>query len=94
MITIRSIRKNDFLVPWSADQLLHEEVCWFAADGDRVLGCVVRDRVDDDYGFVVLSNADGGPFCAVEVETSLTRRAATARLRAAMKSAAKGIASK
>jgi hypothetical protein len=62
MITIRTIRKNDFLVPWSGDPQLHEEVEWFAADGDRVLGVIVRDRVDDDYGFVVLSNADGGPF--------------------------------
>jgi hypothetical protein len=36
---------------------LHEETAWYATEDDRVLGIIVRDRIDDDYGSVVLTRA-------------------------------------
>jgi hypothetical protein len=32
--------------------LLHEEVGWLA--DDRYLGVIVRDKIDDDFGYVLL----------------------------------------
>jgi hypothetical protein len=36
---------------------LHEEMAWYATEDDRVLGIIVRNRIDDDYGWVVLCRA-------------------------------------
>jgi hypothetical protein len=32
-------------------------MAWYATTDDRVLGIIVRDRLDDDYGWVVLTRA-------------------------------------
>ena len=36
---------------------LHEEIAWYATDDDREHGIVIRDRLDGDYSWVVLSRA-------------------------------------
>jgi hypothetical protein len=46
---IRSVQKASYAVPWTGDPRLHEEVMWYATSDDRVLGVVIRDRVDNDF---------------------------------------------
>jgi hypothetical protein len=65
-----------------------DELAWFAL-GDGVLGVLVRDRTDDDYGGVVMTPDDAGRFRAVDCFHSLpTPDAAAPRLHAAMRTAA------
>jgi hypothetical protein len=48
-------------------ELSGEEVAWFEHGGERVLGMVIRDRIDDDFGGVVLARDRRGRFRAVIV---------------------------
>ena len=41
-------------VPWRGHPMLHQEIGWYATDDDRVLGVLIRDKVDDDYSWVLL----------------------------------------
>jgi hypothetical protein len=84
--TIRSVQKASYAVPWTGDPRLHEEVMWYATSDDRVLGVVVRDRVDNDFGWVVLTK-DAGVFRGIDVQTSwATVELATKELHTAMRS--------
>ena len=81
---IRSVQKASYAVPWTGDPRLHEEVMWYATSDDRVLGVVIRDRVDNDFGWVVLTR-DTNVFRAVDVQTSRsTIELATEELHGAM----------
>ncbi len=51
--------------------LLHEEVEWFSDHSCRVLGAVVRDRIDDDWSYVVLGRDEHGIFRAIGLEVSI-----------------------
>jgi hypothetical protein len=42
---------------------------WYATSDDRVLGVVIRDRIDNDFGWVVLTK-DAGMYRGVDVQTS------------------------
>jgi hypothetical protein len=42
----------------SAAPALHETLAWFATADVRLLGALIRDRVDNDYGWVVLARND------------------------------------
>jgi hypothetical protein len=55
-------------------------------DGDTVLGVVIRDRVDDNFSWLMLTCNDEGPgYTAIDLGASLpTREAATRALHAAM----------
>jgi len=54
-MTIRSLPNLDgFLTPVGAPAL-HDERAWYATDDNTVLGIIVRDRIDNDFGFVVLA---------------------------------------
>jgi hypothetical protein len=67
---------------------LYDEIAWFAL-GDSVLGALIRDRIDNDYGGVVMTPDDHGQYRFVDCVHSLpTPDAATKQLHAAMRAAA------
>src|SRR6266404_2891258 len=46
--------------------LLSEELEHLATDADRVLGLLIRDRVDGDYGGLVLGKDESGQYRCVD----------------------------
>ena len=85
-MTIHSVDKRRYNIPKSGDPRLHEELGWYATDGDTVLGVVIRDRVDDNFSWLMLTCNDQGPgYTAIDLGASLpTREAATRALHDAM----------
>ena len=62
--------KQKYNIPLCDNPQLHEELAWYRTADDRVLGVVVRDRFDNDFGWVVLTRASGverGPFSGPEL---------------------------
>lgn len=58
----------------------------FKDDADTVRGAVVRDRIDNDWSWVVLSRDPAGKFRAIDMEVSFpSREKAREELLAAMK---------
>src|SRR4051812_4132604 len=51
--------------------LLVQEAAWFATAGERLLGLVVWDRTDYDYGWVVLGRDRRARFRAIAQDASL-----------------------
>lgn len=47
--------------------LMSEEIGWFAETDERVLGVLIRDREDDDYGSIILGCDRKGRYRAVHV---------------------------
>jgi hypothetical protein len=68
-------------------EALHEELEWYAAGGDPppILGLVLRDKVDNDYSWVVLARGANLQYQAIDMAVSIPtcERAADA-LRSAM----------
>jgi hypothetical protein len=84
---VRPVQKTSYNVLWDGHPALHEEVMWYATEDDRTLGVIIRDRVDDDYGWVILKRVEGGPWCAVDLDVSRPNAAvATSELFAEMRS--------
>jgi hypothetical protein len=72
-------------VPWKGDSWLNEEIMWYATVDDRVLGVVVRDRIDNDFGWIALMR-DPDVFRGIDMKTSLpTAQAATEELHGLMR---------
>jgi len=99
---IRTVPNLDgYDIPLRGDPRLHHEVAWYATVDDRVLGIVVRDRIDNDFGWVVLTRArkpdvalatgvtiSPSAYRCVDMETSHpSLAAATAALHQAMRAA-------
>ncbi|MDR3426078.1 hypothetical protein [Silvimonas sp.] len=51
--------------------MLVQEAGWFATDGDRLLGLIIWDRFDHDYGWVVLGRDRCERFRAIDQAVSL-----------------------
>jgi hypothetical protein len=86
---IRVVESSDFPIYRGAhvDKICEELACF--ALGNEVLGLLLRDRIDDDFGGVVLAPDDIGRFRMVDVVHSLpTPDAATASLHTLMRTAA------
>jgi hypothetical protein len=49
---------RNYSIPWRGHPALHEEVARFATEDDRILGVVIRDRVDNDFGYVLIAHVD------------------------------------
>jgi hypothetical protein len=49
---------RDYGIPWRGHPTLHEELAWFATDDDRMLGVVLRDKVDNDFSWVLMAHID------------------------------------
>ena len=86
MKTIREVDPWKYHIPKTGLPILHRNMTWYATDDDRVLGAVVLDLADNDFGWVVLTQNDQGPgYTAVDLGTSLpTQQLATENLHAAM----------
>jgi hypothetical protein len=61
-----------FTVPRSNP--LGEEQGWFSDETGSFLGVVVRDKIDDDWGYVVLARDIEFRFRAIEAESSLASK--------------------
>lgn len=71
-----SVSRNRFdaLAGYARDpKIIHfiEELEWFATPGERLLGMVVRDRQDRDFGWVILGRDERLRFRAIAVNSSL-----------------------
>ncbi|URC11546.1 restriction endonuclease [Flavobacterium sp. B183] len=62
--------------------LLGEEVAWFSETDASLIALLLKDKIDKDYAYVILSNEEGDEYRAMEVEASLdTKQAAENKLR-------------
>lgn len=73
-MSIRAIDESEYNIPMQGSPLLHENLAWFATEDDKVLGALIRDKVDYDYSWVVLKeNPEGqGPgYYGVDMQASV-----------------------
>lgn len=79
---------NSYPIPFRGHPSLHQEIGWHASDDGKILGIVIRDKVDNDYSWVMLAMDQHGQFYAEDVEASRpSEQAATDELLAAMRKA-------
>jgi len=50
--------------------LIIQEAGWFSTDDERLLGLVTWDRIDYDYGWIVLGRDQRGRFRAIDQDIS------------------------
>jgi len=78
---IKPVQKASYPVPHEGNPMLHEEIMWYATDNDEVIGAVIRDKIDNDYGWIILTRGPGGAFRCVDVVCSFANvHAATQNL--------------
>ena len=79
---IRGVERHNYHIAGGPHPRLHREMAWYATDDDKVLGGLILDLVDRDYGYVVLTkNPATDAYECVDVECSfLTAALATRRL--------------
>lgn len=66
-------------------RVLFEEIEWFSTPGERVLGILVRDNTDHDFGWIILARDEHFRFRAIDVGHSQpTQKAARDQLFASM----------
>jgi hypothetical protein len=53
--SIKEISDDDYRIPRKGVPLHHRNLRWYATADNRVLGVVILDIIDHDYGWVVLS---------------------------------------
>jgi hypothetical protein len=58
----------------TADNPVSDEMGWFADNTESFLGIVTRDKIDDDWAYVVFGRNTNGVFHAIDVEASHTSR--------------------
>ncbi len=62
-----------------------EELEWYSDDAENVTGVLLRDRADDDFGFVILGRDQDNLLGAIDIEHSFsTVEAARDRLQEKM----------
>jgi hypothetical protein len=85
-VAIRPTQRVAHGIAWDAYSLFHRELAWYAVEGDRVVGVVVEDKHDHDFGWVALMRDPGGVFRAIDLKASLpSEAAATAALHQALR---------
>jgi hypothetical protein len=85
---MKAVQKVSYNILYDGHPDFHEEIMWYATDDDRVLGVVIRDRVDNDYSWVMLLREVGEAFKGVDLATSRPDiETATKELHAAMEAA-------
>jgi hypothetical protein len=70
---IKPVQKFSYNIPWQGNPFLHEEIMWYATEDDQVLGVVIRDRVDNDYGWAFWRERAAAFSGAVRRRASLNR---------------------
>jgi ribosomal protein L30 len=69
-----SRRRFEALAGYARDPitiLFLEEISWHATSGERLIGMLVRDRADQDYGWIILGRDERLRFRAIDVNHSL-----------------------
>ncbi len=77
-VIIQSISQEQFraiAINPPPDNRILEEKGWFSDGAGGFLGVVVRDKIDNDWGYVVLARDQHFIFRAIDVHTSLASRA-------------------
>lgn len=92
MTAIRTIDETNYDIRHGGNPALHKPLRWYATEDDGVLGVVVLDLVDRDFGWVIMTQNEQGPgYTAVNVAMSYpTVPDATRALHRAMISASGG----
>jgi hypothetical protein len=68
---MKTIDETRYDIRHNGNPALHKPLRWYATEDDRVLGVVVLDLVDHDFGWVMLTQNEQGPgYTAVDVATS------------------------
>jgi hypothetical protein len=68
---IRPVDETNYDIRHKGNPALHRPLRWYATEDDRVLGVVVLDLVDHDFGWVMMTENDQGPgFTAIDVAVS------------------------
>lgn len=90
MISISAIRFDAFAgyARGPMARVAAEELAWYEQDGGRVLGMILRDRTDNDFGHLVFAQDLRRRYRNVDVGFSASRPEAEAALRVAMEKAA------
>ena len=85
-LELKSISEEEFHSLYEGPpSLLHEEAEWASDPSRRVLGTVVRDRIDDDWPYVVLGRDEHRIFRAIDFKISIsTQEDAAEQLHEAM----------
>jgi hypothetical protein len=77
-VGVHSIGRDEFQalsgIVTDASHPLFDEQGWFADETESFLGTVVRDKVDDDWGYVVLARDKHFRFRAIETDVSMKTR--------------------
>jgi hypothetical protein len=63
----------------SYSRMISEELTYWSDANEKLLGMVFRDRVDDDYGWILLARDRVGRFRSVDVQASLKGEAYATR---------------
>jgi hypothetical protein len=58
----------------TADHPISDEMGWFADNTGSFLGIVTRDKIDDDWAYVVFGRNTHGVFHAIDLDSSLASR--------------------
>jgi len=67
---IKAVQKSSYPVPHEGLAMLHEEIMWYATEDDRLLGAVIRDKIDNDFGWIIMQRNAQGYFYCIDVECS------------------------
>ena len=86
MTSVRVVDETNYDIRHNGNPALHKPLKWYATADDRVLGVVVLDLVDHDFGWVMMTENEQGPgFTAIDVAVSYpTLPVATRALHEAM----------
>ncbi|HEX9392016.1 MAG TPA: hypothetical protein VF928_11950 [Usitatibacteraceae bacterium] len=74
MITQISKARFDAYVSWTRlpiAPVFSSEIAWYAGEAERVLGAVVLDHSDMDFGYVILGRDESGRFRCIDVAVSI-----------------------
>jgi len=88
-MTIREVDHRKYDVRLKGHPMLHQNLAWFATEDDKILGVVVRDLIDRDFSWVVLTQNEQGPgYTGIDLAASRPSiEIATAELHTAMERA-------
>ena len=85
-MAIKKLARHEFdahgIIRAPATEIIGEEKEWYSDEGGNVLGIVIRDRTDNDWGYVVLGRDKAGKFRWIDGRHSMaTEKKARAELK-------------
>lgn len=75
-MNIKSISKKEFyllnIIIEAKSNVFATEIEWFKDNGNRVLGVILKDKIDKDFSYVILASEVDNTFRAVDVKVSIS----------------------